>query len=112
VYKFSDIFRSQPRLFRLATCCVTKIRYSGFACETMARNAHDAPFYADDDRISENTVISEDAGIAEDADRQCKFCKYFREEPWETGYCQHTHMYVLETFSCDKFLRKISEPDQ
>jgi len=77
----------------------------------MARKAHDILPDTDDVSISENTTISDDAGISEDTVIQCRYCQYFREEPWETGYCQHTHMYVLETFSCDKFLRKIPEPE-
>ncbi len=66
--------------------------FSGIACETMVQNAHVSP--------------STDAALTpEDAIVQCRYCRYFREEPWETGYCRHTHMFVLETFSCDKFIR-------
>jgi len=50
---------------------------------------------------------AKDVGTSDETIIQCRYCQYFRQEPWETGYCRHTHMFVLETFSCDKFTRKV-----
>lgn len=40
---------------------------------------------------------------SEQQPRVCEHCAHFREDEWNTGYCQRHTMFVLKSFSCVDF---------